>query len=156
MAKRRRERRSRMLQICVDKDARDLPIPRVHYAGDVGFDLHVASDTMILPGTHLPPTDVPTGIRIKVPKNTWATIIPRSSTYLQYPMLRLNSAPIDGGYTGNLTVRVQNIGKKAVMVRRGDRLAQLVLFPAVVPKVIVVRKLPKTERGSAKYGSTGK
>ena len=138
MAKRRRERRSRMLQICVDKDARDLPIPSVHYPGDVGFDLFVASDTTIPPGPHLPPTDVPTGIRIKAPEGTWATITPRSSTYLRYPMLRFNSAPIDCGYTGNLAARVQNIGKKPVTVRRGDPIAPLGVLPPLVAKVLSV------------------
>ena len=156
MAKRRRNRRSAMLQICVDPEARDLPVPRVHHKGDVGFDLFVARDTIIPPGTHLPPTDIPTGISIKVPRKTWATIVSRSSAHLLYPTLRLCSAPIDEGYTGPLAVRVQNTGKKAVVVKRGMRLAQLVIFPAVVPKVIVVNKLPKTARGSARYGSTGK
>jgi len=148
--------RSRMLQIRIDPEARDLPIPRVHRKGDVGFDLYTSCDTIVRPGVNRPPTNVPTGISIKVPNKTWASIMARSSMSELYPTLQTCFSVIDGGYTGPITVRVQNRGKRAVTIPRGMRIAQLVIFPAMVPKIIVVRELPKTERGSAKYGSTGK
>lgn len=147
---------SKALQVCIEPEAADLPQPRVAKSGDVGFDLYTARDTEVPPGGEIPPTDVPCGIAIKVPDGTWGLILPRSSTYKRFPFLRLCFAPIDGGYTGALTVRVQNLGTQSVIIERGSRIAQLVLFSAVVPKVVLVKHLPDTERGGGKYGSTGK
>lgn len=135
---------------------RDFLVPQIKQKGDAGFDLFVTKNTVIPPGVHLAPTDIPSGICIKLPKNTVGEIWPRSSTYINYPMLRICSAPIDENYTGPLNPRFQNMGTEPVVVQRGERLAQLVIKPVRVPKVYIVEKLPKTNRGSKRYGSSGK
>lgn len=130
--------------------------PKRSRVGDACLDLFVAQDTTIEPGIHLPPTDVPTGIRIKLPRGTKGEIKSRSGTYLNYPTLLLRSAPIDENYTGPLNPRFINLGTEPVTVRRGERLAQLEIVRYVMPKVYVVKKLPKTNRGDKRYGSSGR
>ncbi len=140
----------------LDGKARHGLILRQSKPGDAGFDLFVSEDTTIPPSVHLPPTDVPSGVHIKLPDNTFGLIYSRSSTYIHYPTLRICSAPIDPNYTGPLNPRFQNIGTKPVTIKRGERVAQLVITPVRVPKVFIVEKLPKTNRGSKRYGSSGK
>ncbi len=149
-------RHEEMIQVCLEEEAKPFSVLHTAKADDVGFDVYTSADTVIPPGAHLPPTEVPLGIRIKLPEQTWAMFFPRSGTYNHFPSLLLCQAPIDNGYTGALTLRFKNISAELVLVRRGTRLAQLVVFPMIVPKVVVVSKLPETARGGAKYGSTGK
>lgn len=162
MSKRRKRgsaplrRREKNILVLVSEKAEEFLLLSPAKKGDVGFDLYTSADTVIPPGGELPPVDVPTGIRVKLPLGTWAMILPRSGTYIKFPNLLLCSAPIDNGYTGPLTPRFKNIGVEEVLVKRGTRLAQLVIFSAIIPKVIIVSELPETARGEAKYGSTGK
>ncbi len=156
--KRRKRRKSKedKLLIFREKEARVFPLPKPKKPGDVGFDLTATADTVVPPGAAIPPTDIPTGLRIKLPKGTFAEIKPRSGAYINFPSLFICSAPIDGGYTGPLTPRFKNLGAEPVIVRRGERIAQLVIFGAKVPEVEEISELPKTERGESRYGSTGR
>jgi len=142
--------------VLIADDAKDLPIIGTRKAGDVGFDLYVARETVIPPGATLPPTDLYCGVRAKLPEGTWGLLMFRSGTHSKYPSLRLCQAPIDAGYTGPLDPRVRNVGSEPVRVPRGERLVQLVIVPAVVPRTIVVEELPETERGQTGFGSTGR
>lgn len=151
----RRRLRTDLLVLIAD-DAKDLPILGTKKAGDVGFDLNVARETIIPPGATLPPTDLYCGVRVKLPKGTWGLLMFRSGTHGKYPSLRLCQAPIDEGYTGPLDPRVRNVGDEPVCVPRGERLVQLVVVPACVPRAIVVDELPETERGTTGFGSTGR
>ncbi|MEK7546223.1 MAG: dUTP diphosphatase [Patescibacteria group bacterium] len=144
------------LQVLIADDAKDLPIIATKKEGDVGFDLYVARETIVPPGATLPPTDLYCGVRVKLPKGTWGLLMFRSGTHGKYPSLRLCQAPIDEGYTGPLDPRVRNVGRKAVRIPRGERLVQLVIVPAVIPRAAVVDELPETERGTTGFGSTGR
>ncbi len=145
----------RVLQVLRDARARRYELPRVSKPGDAGFNLVCVESTIISPG-RIAPTEVPTGIRVKLPAGYFARIEPRSSFYSRYPMLELCSAPIDGGYTGPLGPRFRNHSRRKVTVKAGDSLVQLVLYPLIVPEVRDVEVLPETSRGSERYGSTGK
>src|SRR3989338_9451937 len=156
MPKKKRSCLSNSLQICLKNPLFLYIVPRVNRPGDAGYDLYVEKDIIIPPGVNLPPTDIPSGISIKLPINTVGEIWPRSSTYINYPALRICSAPIDSNYTGPLNPRFQNLGQENITVRRGERLAQLVIKPVRTPKVSVRKTLPKTNRGSRRYGSSGR
>lgn len=144
-----------VLQVLRDKRARKYELLRVSKPGDAGFNL-VCVETTVIPCGLIPPTDVPTGIRVKLPAGTFGRIEERSGFYSRYPMLELCSSPIDNGYTGPLGPRLRNHGLEEVVIPAGESLAQLVLYPLIVPPVVEVRKLPKTARGARRYGSTGK
>ncbi|WKZ28587.1 MAG: dUTP diphosphatase [Patescibacteria group bacterium] len=145
-----------LLQILRDPRAKALqPEFRPSKDGDAGYNLYCIEETVIPPGLR-PPVDLPTGIRVKLPKGCFARIEPRSSLYLRYPTLELCSAPIDNGYTGPLDPRFRNRGRRKVVVPAGESLVQLVLYRLIVPETSDVDALPETARGADRYGSTGK
>jgi dUTP pyrophosphatase len=123
--------------------------------GDVGYDLVCTELAVIPPGAHLPPTEIQVGTCIKLPPSTFAMIVSRSSTFERYPELLLCAAPIDNGYTGPIGPRFKNLGRNAVTILPGERLAQLVIYGALVPRAKEVESLPNTERGAKRFGSTG-
>ena len=143
------------LQVQRTRRAKRYALLHVSKPGDAGFNLVCVRRTVIPPGA-IAPTDLPTGIRVKLPEGFFARIEPRSSFYARYPTLLLCSAPIDNGYTGPLDPRFRNLGPDPVTVPAGEALVQLVLYPLVVPRVVEVGELPDTARGDGRYGSTGK
>ncbi len=144
-----------VLQVLRDNRAKKYELLHVSKPGDAGFNL-IGVETVIIPPGLIPPVEIPTGIRIKLPRGMFARIEPRSSMYSAYPMLVLCSAPIDNGYTGPLGPRFRNLGSVPAVVAAGDALVQLVLYPLSVPEVVEVDELPETARGADRYGSTGK
>lgn len=144
------------LLVSRDDKAKQYPLFAPKKKGDVGFDLTSTEDVIIPSGVNRPPTEIPTGIKVKLPKGTFAIILPRSGTYSKFPELFICSAPIDNGYTGPLNPRFKNLGVNPVLVEKGDRIAQLVVLPAIVPDIIETEELEKTERGESRYGSTGR
>ncbi len=145
----------RFLQVQRDKRAKRYALLQVSKPGDAGFNLVCVKKTIIPPGL-IAPTDVPTGIRVKLPPGFHAEIKARSSMHGLFPSLVLCSAPIDNGYTGPLGPRFRNLGPEPVVIPAGASLAQLVLYPLIVPEVVEVEALPETARGETRYGSTGK
>jgi len=153
---RRQKDTKEKLQIFRDSKAKEYSLPYPKKKGDVGFDLTSTEDVVIPPGIGMPPTEIPTGIRVRLPKGVFAVIFPRSSTYSNFPTLVICSAPIDNGYIGPLNPRFRNLGLEPVTIKKGDRIAQLVIFSAVVPKIVEVKSLQETDRGESRYGSTGR
>jgi dUTP pyrophosphatase len=143
------------LRVWRDRRAKKFDLLHVSKPGDAGFNL-VCVETTVIPCGLIPPTDVPTGIRVKLPAGTFGRIEERSGFYSRYPTLELCSSPIDNGYTGPLGPRFRNHGPEEVIIPAGESLAQLVLYPLIVPVVVEVGKLPRTARGAKRYGSTGK
>lgn len=121
-------------------------------AGDVGFDLRASADC-IVPVMGHGITNIPTGVKIKAPPNTWFRIVGRSSAKKRG--LIVPDSVIDCGYTGEILVNAYNITDSPIDIKQGERLAQVVFCPAVVPSVTVVKSLPATARGAAGWGSTG-
>lgn len=129
-------------------------MPTRGHAGDAGFDLYVSRDIRISPGAFV---DVPCGINgIELPEGYWAWIVGRSST-LRSKGLLVNQGIIDQGYRGPLFAGVQNISPVACDIRRGERLAQLILLPLAADKTTLtaVETVGETSRGANGFGSTG-
>lgn len=127
--------------------------PVRHYGGDAGWDLVVSEETRIPFGGF---ADVPCGINVELPAGTWAMITGRSST-LRKRQLLVSTGIIDNGYTGPLYAGTQNLGDKAAVVGRGERIAQLIPFPLVSQGLVPwqVDSLGDTDRGASGFGSTG-
>jgi len=135
--------------------ARDLPLPEKATALCAGMDLRAAveSELSIDPGAT---AAVPTGLKIAVPPGFEAQIRPRSGLALKNSILVPNSpGTIDADYRGEIRVILLNGGADVFVIRRGDRIAQMVIKP--VPAVILeeVDELEDTERGAGGFGSTG-
>jgi len=136
--------------------AEDLPLPSRATAGSSGYDLHAAveRDVVVAAGDR---ALIPTGYSIAVPRGYEAQVRPRSGLALEHGIL-LPNAPgtIDADYRGELKVIVMNAGEKAFTIRRGDRIAQLVVAPIVAAEWHEVTSLEDTERGAGGFGHTGR
>lgn len=141
----------------------DLPFKRLHpsaplpaYAkpGDAGLDLTSAVDVEVAPGER---ALVPTGVAVAIPEGHAGLVLPRSGLASRQG-LTLANAPglIDSGYRGEVTCAVVNLDRKqTVSIRRGDRIAQLVVVPVPSLEPAWVDQLPGSERGEGGFGSTG-
>jgi dUTP pyrophosphatase len=135
--------------------AKGLALPSPATAGSAGFDLAAAiDDPLEIPAGQC--ALVPTGFAIAVPEGFEAQIRPRSGLALRNGIV-LPNAPgtIDSDYRGELKVIVMNAGSEAFTIKRGDRIAQLVVAPVVRAAWQEVDSLDETERGAGGFGHTG-
>lgn len=119
--------------------------------GDVGFDLRAYQDIIIRPNRI---NYVPTGVAIMAPRNTWTTLMGRSSLLKEYGAFVPENV-IDCKFTGELQVPVISL-MNTFTIKTGERFAQIVFRKAIVPEIKVVKTLPTTTRGENSFGSTGK
>jgi dUTP pyrophosphatase len=124
--------------------------------GSAGLDLRaaVAADVTIPPGGR---ALVPAGVALAIPEGFEGQVRPRSGLALRHGVTCLNSpGTIDSDYRGEVCVILANLGAEPFTVRRGDRIAQLVVSPVsrAVPRLVA--ELPPTARGEGGFGSTGR
>jgi dUTP diphosphatase len=135
--------------------ARELPLPTRATTGSAGFDLHAAleRDLVLEPGDR---ALVPTGFAIAVPEGHEAQVRPRSGLALRHGLV-LPNAPgtIDADYRGELQVIVMNAGRESITLRRGERIAQIVIAPVANARLVEVESLDPTARGIGGFGHTG-
>ena len=134
----------------------DLPLPSYARPGDAGADL-VAREEVLLPcagGRAL----VPTGAAIAIPEGYAGFVQPRSGLALKHGVTCLNTPGlIDAGYRGELKVLLINTDpREDFLVKRGERIAQLVIQRVEHVAFREVDELPSSERGSGGFGSTGR
>jgi dUTP pyrophosphatase len=99
---------------------------------------------------------IPTGLAIALPAGFEAQVRPRSGLALKHGITVLNSpGTIDADYRGEVQVLLVNHGQAPFVIRRGDRIAQMVVAPVTRIAWNVVEQLDETERGNGGYGSTG-
>lgn len=132
----------------------DLPLPSRAHPGDAGLDLYCRADVLLQPGQR---AAVATGIAIALPAGWAAFVHPRSGLALRHGVAMVNApGTIDAGYRGEIAVLLLNTDRAApVQLRRGDRIAQLVVQR--VPEVVLheVEHLPGSHRADGGFGSTG-
>lgn len=138
-----------------EPDCRDLPLPAYATRGSAGMDLHAAVGEQIV----LAPGErrlIPTGIRIALPDGYEAQIRPRSGLAIRHGISMVNSpGTVDSDYRGVVQVLLINLGQEPFPIRRGDRIAQLVVAPVVRVRWIETAELPATERGDGGFGHSG-
>lgn len=137
------------------RGARDLPLPSRATPGAAGFDLHAAVEGELQIEAQ-ERVLVPTGLAIAVPEGFEAQVRPRSGLALRHGIV-LPNAPgtIDSDYRGEIQVIVMNTGRDPFTVRRGDRIAQLVIAPVAHAEWSEVESLDDTARGDGGFGHTG-
>jgi dUTP pyrophosphatase len=120
---------------------------------DAGMDLRAAEDAELEPGR---PAAIPTGLAIEVPPGCEAQVRPRSGLALHHAITLPNSpATIDPGYRGEIKVILLNLGRETYSVRRGDRIAQLVIS-RYEPIEWLEGELSNSQRGESGFGSSGR
>jgi dUTP pyrophosphatase len=132
-----------------------LPQPQYMSEHAAGADLCAAicEQLTLLPGAR---ALIPTGFSIALPPGFEAQIRPRSGLAIRSGVTCLNSpGTIDADYRGELSVVLANLGNDPIVIRRGDRIAQLVVAPVSRAEFDLVEELPPTERAGGGFGSTG-
>ncbi|WP_216847922.1 dUTP diphosphatase [Arthrobacter sp. SLBN-53] len=138
---------------------RDLPMPSRAHDGDAGVDLYSAVDVDLEPGHR---SLVPTGIAVAIPHGMVGLIHPRSGLATRVGLSIVNSpGTVDAGYRGEIKVALINLDpQQPIAVRRGDRIAQLLVQRVELPELVEVPSfdeagLADTSRGSGGHGSSG-
>jgi dUTP pyrophosphatase len=133
---------------------RDLPLPAYAHPGDAGADLLTTVDVSLEPGER---ALVPTGVAIALPEGYVALVHPRSGLAARHGLSIVNSpGTIDAGYRGEIKVMLINHDRTLpIELRRGDRIAQLVIQRFERARFIEVGELPDSVRGRGGYGSPG-
>jgi dUTP pyrophosphatase len=133
----------------------DLPLPAYAHPGDAGADLRAASDVVLPPGGR---ATVGTGVAVAVPDGHAAFVHPRSGLASRHGITVVNApGTVDAGYRGEIRVVLLNTDQREPFtVRRGDRIAQLVVQPVTRVRFLEVAELPATPRGVGGFGSTGR
>jgi dUTP pyrophosphatase len=129
-------------------------LPAFAKPGDAGLDLTSTVDVEVGPGER---AMIPTGLAVAIPEGFAGLVLPRSGLASRRG-LTLANAPglIDSGYRGEITCAVVNLDREApVAIRRGDRIAQLLIVPVPVVEARWAEELPESERGEGGFGSTG-
>lgn len=140
-----------------DKIGKSIAAPEYKTSGSAGMDLSacIDEDVMIKKGETVL---VPTGIAIALPdNNSVAYIYARSGLSIKHGIMLANGVGvIDSDYRGEIKVGLINLGKEDYVIKKGDRIAQMVFAPVLIAETEVVDELTETERGEGGFGSTGR
>lgn len=143
-----------MVELLVKRLDPGVPLPTSAHPGDAGLDLCAAEDVTLKPGER---ASIPTGIAVAIPEGYAGFVLPRSGLAARHGLSMVNAPGlIDAGYRGEIRLVLINLDpSEALELRRGDRVAQLVLQPVPEVQVREVDELPPSARGEGGFGSTG-
>ena len=137
------------------RDNQDLPLPVYQTDFSAGFDLRadVREDVVLRTGER---ALVPTGLAVEIPAGYEAQIRPRSGLALKNGIALVNSpGTIDADYRGEIGIILINHGNENFVIKRGERIAQMILASVTRAEIVEVNSLAETERGAGGFGSTG-
>lgn len=149
-------RRKIKVEIEILPHLRELPPPSYMSPGASGVDLYAAikEDVVLFPGER---KLIFTGIKIALPLGYEAQIRPRSGLSLSDGITVLNTpGTIDADYRGEIKVIIINLGEKKYTIKRGDRIAQMIIAPVVRVQFEITKQIKSTLRNTRGFGSTGK
>lgn len=146
-----------ILHIQVLPHGEGLPLPEYQTAAAAGMDicaaLNAPDQITIAPGAR---ALIPTGLMLAIPEGYEGQVRPRSGMAAKQGVTVLNApGTIDADYRGEVKVILVNLGQEPALIKRGDRIAQLILSPVARLPQKTVKSLPDTERGTGGFGSTG-
>jgi dUTP pyrophosphatase len=143
------------LRLNPDTD-RDIPLPRYMTSQSAGMDICAAlkADLVLAPGRI---SLVPTGFAMALPDGFEAQIRPRSGLAVKYGIGIINApGTIDADYRGEVKIALINLGREPVTLKRGDRIAQMVIQRVYQARIDEVRRLDDTDRSAGGFGHTGR
>ena len=136
------------MKIMLDAGAR---VPERAHPQDAGLDLYSREEVIILPGES---AVFDTGVHVELPPGTFGKLESKSGLNVKYSVVSCGGV-IDCGYTGSIAVKLYNLGDKPYMVRKGQKIVQMIIQPYLAPELEVVDRLEETERGEKGFGSSG-
>jgi dUTP pyrophosphatase len=130
-------------------------LPSYARPGDAALDLTAVMDVEVPAGDR---ALIPTGVAVAIPEGHAGLVLPRSGMASRHGLTLANSPGlIDSGYRGEVTCAVVNLDRQnAVAIKKGDRIAQLLIVPIAVVEPTWTDELPPSERGTGGFGSTGR
>ena len=142
------------MDVLVSTTGPDVPLPAYSHPGDAGADITTRIDLELAPGER---ATVPTGVRVALPDGYVALVHPRSGLAARAGLTIVNApGTVDAGYRGEIAVTLLNTdARESVSLRRGDRIAQLVIQRVERARFVEVEALPGSHRGDGGFGSTG-
>jgi dUTP pyrophosphatase len=143
------------VEVLIQRLDAELPPPSYAHPGDAGADLYAAEDVELAPGER---AVVGTGVAIALPDGYAAFVHPRSGLAARHGVTLVNApGTVDAGYRGEIRVTLINTdAKEPFRLRRGDRVAQLVIQRVERAAFYEVERLPGSVRGANGFGSTGR
>ncbi len=146
------------LVVCIAREpgCEDIPLPSYATQHAAGMDLRAAvtEPCALAPGRR---ALVPTGLRIALPPGYEAQIRPRSGLAIQHGISMVNTpGTIDADYRGEVKIILINHGEETFTIRRGERIAQMVIAPVTHARWRLVDELDGTGRGAGGFGHTGR
>ncbi len=145
----------KLLRIKPDDDA-DIPLPQYMTSQSAGMDIYAAikKDLLLEKGEI---ALIPTGFAMSIPEGFEAQIRPRSGLAVKHGIGLINSpGTIDSDYRGEVMIPAINLGNKKYTVKRGDRIAQMIIKRVYHARIEVVEQLDTTVRETGGFGHTGK
>ena len=140
------------MKLLIQKLSEDAQMPQRHSEFAAGYDIFASKDTVLKANDK---AIVPTDLAMAVPEGYYGRIAPRSSLAAKH-FIDVGAGVIDSDYRGPVGVVLFNFKTEAYHIKKGDRIAQLVIEKIATPDVEEVKKLPDSVRGSGGFGSTGK
>jgi len=134
----------------VQKLSLNAMLPTRAHADDAGLDLYASEDALVYPKAV---TLVSTGIAVEVPRGYVGLIRDRSG--MSKKLLKVTAGVVDTGYVGEVKVALLNLSSGPIDIKKGDRIAQLLIIPITLPAVREVVELGSSERGASGFGSSG-
>lgn len=135
------------LKIVLDENA---IMPTRAHSLDAGYDLYSREDATVWQNSG---GKFDTGVHIQIPEGYVGFVKSKSGLNARNGLQA--EGVIDAGYTGSINVLLRNHGPRAVEIKKGQKIAQLVILPIITPELEVVDRLEDTERGEGGFGSTG-
>ncbi len=130
----------------------DAKIPSYAHPGDAGLDLYVAEDITLAPNER---AGVPTGIAMEIPDGHVGLIWDKSGLSIKHGLKTL-AGVVDSGYRGEVLVGIMNLSDAEYTIRKGEKVAQMIIQKKETIAVEEVDELSSTARGERGFGSTGK
>jgi dUTP pyrophosphatase len=145
------------VELCFVKTHEDAQLPSSKntdpLTGDSGYDVYSVEPYIIEPGGR---EIVEVGLQLAyITPGYWVAIETRSGMGFKHG-IRCHRGIVDNGYRGSLAICIQNHGRQPYHIEKGDRIAQLVVYPLIVPNVDWAGNVQQTERGNKGFGSSGK
>lgn len=120
------------------------------FPDDAGLDLFSREEKVIFPGES---AVFDTGVHVELPRGTFGKLESKSGLHFRFDVVCMGGV-VDASYRGSINVKLTNIGKKPYMVRKGQKIVQMIIQPCLAPALELVEELSDSDRGSAGFGST--
>lgn len=141
------------MTLCFRKIHPDAVLPAYAHPSDAGMDIRSVENLVIQVGGR---ALVHTGLVMLLPPMFEAQVRPRSGLALKHGVTVLNTpGTIDSGYRGEIGVILANFGETPFEVKKGDKVAQIVIAPVTQPEIVETDIIDETDRGTGGFGSTG-